>query len=238
MGSLFDAFCSSFANMWTPRQNLLIDEGCIAFKGCIHFKCYNSSKIDKYHLKTYKLVDSSNNYCCKFELYCGKEEQDTHKKTEFGITHDLVFRLLDGYLGAGYNVFMDNCYSSPILFYNLRLVGVSACGTSRNRVGLPPSFKTGKLKEKGDKLVSTLSSKLVAMKYFDRKPVLLISNRYTSKVTPTGKRHWKTKDVVQKPEMIVKYNKYMGGVDCNDQLLQYSGFNRRSLKWRKKYFLE
>ena len=31
------------------------------------FKCWNSSEIDKYHLKTYKLVDSSNNYCCKFE---------------------------------------------------------------------------------------------------------------------------------------------------------------------------
>ena len=30
------------------------------------------------------------------------------------------------------------------------------------------------------------------------------------------------------------YNKYMGRVDCNDQLLQYSAFNRRSLKWSVK----
>ena len=28
----------------------------------------------------------------------------------------------------------------------------------------------------------------------------------------------------------------MGGVDCNDQLLKYSVFNRRTLKWWKKVF--
>ena len=28
----------------------------------------------------------------------------------------------------------------------------------------------------------------------------------------------------------------MGGVDCNDQLLKYSAFNRRTLKWWKKVF--
>ena len=30
------------------------------------------------------------------------------------------------------------------------------------------------------------------------------------------------------------YDKYMGGVDSNDQLLQYSAYDRRSLKWWKK----
>ena len=32
------------------------------------------------------------------------------------------------------------------------------------------------------------------------------------------------------------YNKYMGGVDCNDQLLQYSAFSKRTIKWWKKVF--
>jgi len=30
-----------------------------------------SQKIDKYHIKTYKVVDSSNNYCLMFALYTG-----------------------------------------------------------------------------------------------------------------------------------------------------------------------
>ena len=71
IGFLFTSLKSSFTSHWTPRQHLAIDEGCIRFKGKIGFKCYNPKKIEKYHLKTYKLVDSSNNYCLRIELYVG-----------------------------------------------------------------------------------------------------------------------------------------------------------------------
>ena len=36
--------------------------------------------------------------------------------------------------------------------------------------------------------------------------------------------------------MMIKYNKYMGGVDANDQLLKYSHFSKRTIKWWKKVF--
>ena len=36
--------------------------------------------------------------------------------------------------------------------------------------------------------------------------------------------------------MMIQYNKYMSGVDANDQLLKYSHFSRRTLKWWKKVF--
>ena len=44
------------------------------------------------------------------------------------------------------------------------------------------------------------------------------------------------KEVVEKPHMMMQYNKYMGGVDANDQLLKYLLFSRRTLKWWKKVF--
>ena len=74
LGKLFTTLTHAFTNLFTPRQNLSIDEGCILFKGHIHL----------YHIKSYKVCDSSNNYCLVFDLYCGKEEEQ-EKLTEFGM---------------------------------------------------------------------------------------------------------------------------------------------------------
>ncbi len=39
-----------------------------------------------------------------------------------------------------------------------------------------------------------------------------------------------------KPEAIVQYNKYMGGVDRADQLLSYYGFGHRTVQWWRRAF--
>uniref|UniRef100_A0A2H1WKI8 SFRICE_040132 n=1 Tax=Spodoptera frugiperda TaxID=7108 RepID=A0A2H1WKI8_SPOFR len=40
--------------------------------------------------------------------------------------------------------------------------------------------------------------------------------------------------VVQKPEIIANYNKYMGGIDHQDQMLAYYSCERKCLRWYKK----
>ena len=74
------------------------------------------------------------------------------------------------------------------------------------------------------------------LKVFDRKAVTLMSTVYNSKNTDTGKKHFQTKEAIQKPLAMIKYNKYMGGVDANDQLLKYSHFSKRTIRWWKKVF--
>ena len=119
--------------MWIPRQNLSIDEGSIACKGHVSFKCYNPQKIDKYHIKSFKVIDSSNNYCLRFYLYVGQLNENVSK---FGKTHDLVFRMCSPYLGKNYVI--HNWCTSPVIFYNLRNAQTGACGTvKQNRIGLP-----------------------------------------------------------------------------------------------------
>ena len=76
-------------------------------------------------MKTFKLVDSTNNYCLKFELYVAIDEPST---SEFGKTHDLVVRLLQEYIGKSYIIFMDNFDSSPYLFYELKKIQTGAVG--------------------------------------------------------------------------------------------------------------
>ena len=80
----------------------------------------------------------------------------------------------------------------------------------------------------------TYSDKLVAIKLLDRKHVTLLSTAFNCALIDTGKKHWKTNEPVKKHYLVYQYNRYMGGVDCNDQLLKYSAFNRRTLKWWKK----
>ena len=82
----------------------------------------------------------------------------------------------------------------------------------------------------------TYSDKLVAIKFLDRKHVALLSTAFNCALTDTDKKHWETNEPVKKLNLVYQYNRYMGRVNCNDQLLKYSAFNRRTLKWWKKVF--
>ena len=41
-------------------------------------------------------------------------------------------------------------------------------------------------------------------------------------------------ELPHKPELISDYNKFMGGVDDNDQLLAYFAVGRKTMKWWKR----
>ena len=131
-----------FSTLWTPRQHISIDEGAVPFKGNIHFRVYNPNKPDKYGIKTFKLCDSTNGYCCSFDIYVGETGNQTVSK--HGKTYDLVMSLLENYKKQGY---MDNFYTSPYLFYNLKVLeGTGACATARPRKGLPIEIVKTKFK--------------------------------------------------------------------------------------------
>ena len=61
----------------------------IPFRGKVHFKVYNPDKPDKYGVKSYQLCDSSNGYCCKFEIYTGGNQDPPSAKGE---TYDPVLQ--------------------------------------------------------------------------------------------------------------------------------------------------
>ena len=218
--------------MWVPRQHLFIDDGANPFKGRVTFKCFNPSKPDKYHIKSFKIVDSSMNYYAVFDLYVGNQYEET--LSEFGATHDRVMKLMADNVGKNHILFMDNWYSSRYLFYNLRLQDTGATGTCRPRNGFPPGFMIMKLPKKVDCCAATYDDTIVSLRIHDRKVVTLMSTVYSTMEVITCKKHWQTKEDISKPESMDEYNKYMGGVDANDQLLKYSEFSSKTIKWWKK----
>lgn len=75
-------------------------------------------------------------------VYTGKTG---HQK---GVAYHVVMKLMEGLEVKGYNLFMDNCYSSPELFIDLENKKILACGTVRaGRKGLPGDIINIKSKE-------------------------------------------------------------------------------------------
>ena len=169
------------------------------------------------------------------------------------ITEAVVHRLLQGLENKGHHVFMDNFYSGPHLYKELKKKGFGACGTVRlNRKGMPAEWKGknekskngGTRKRKGTEILKKgemrsvdLKNGLLALQWRDKRVVNMISTIHNSDNVIKKRRTRQARDGqedIRKPKMIDEYNKYMGGVDKSDQFLSYYGFNHRTVKWWKR----
>lgn len=229
---VYDHFRQKFEELYSPGENIAIDEGMIAWRGNLSFRVYMPDKPDKFGVKLFMLCDSTNGYCSRFEMYHGSQETQSDK----GKIYDLVMRLINPYLGKGHKLYVDNYYTSPILFHDLFHRQTGACGTMRaNRKGVPADLKTVKLK-KGESVAMT-NGTLQLLKWKDKRDVHMCTTVHTAEfIDVPGRVDRTTGQAIQRPRCIVDYDKYMGAVDRCDQMISYPAFKRRTLKWWKKVF--
>ena len=65
------------------------------------------------------------------------------------VTYVIVMKLLGSLKKAGHLIYMDNYYTSPSLFVDMKLKGLGVCGTALvDRKGMPLEWKS-KAKGKG-----------------------------------------------------------------------------------------
>ena len=154
-----------------------------------------------------------------------------------GVTQAVVLSLVESFHHKGHHLYMDNLYTSPTLFAILSASG--ACGTLRtNRKGVPHSIKTSKL-SKGDVVTASTEGDMLFLKWKDKREVSLLTTIHDDS-SVLKERHSRLvsggTEEISKPYAIDQYNKFMGGVDQQDQFLSYYGFSRRTVKWWKKVF--
>ena len=122
-----------------------------------------------------------------------------------------------------HHVYFDNVFTSPNLLLQLREKGFKGTGTVRVNRLQGTSLKDTKQMEKMDRGSMDISSTsfLCAVRWVDNKVVTVLSN-YSSHEPLQTCKHYDRKEKnrlnVDQPNLIHKYNKYMGGVD------QLSGF--------------
>ena len=240
---MIDMMDRTFLQCYKSGRDLSFDEGCCPYKGRVKFRVYNPNKPAKFHLKLFEVSDARTGYCMGFEVYAGKKQtrcannarvldQSCNETTKVVVGLMDKCRLLD----KGHHVFMDNYYSSPELFEELHSRDTFAAGTVRSsRKHLPKAVTKTKLKKPGE-CIFRRNGALLCFKWREKKDVTMLTTIHEAVMVETGKtRRDGTK--IEKPEAVYYYCKKMGGVDLNDQLLNYYSFLRKSIKWSRKLLI-
>ena len=219
----YNAVTGAFHAVFTPFRQIAIDEALIRFYGRLSFRTYNPRKPAKYGMKAYKICDV-NGYTWKFRLYTGKT---AHTIVE------LVLSMMGTLLDKGYRLFCDNWYSSPALFSELFKRKTHACGTVRSNRRDMPNLKLERNVPRGTTIFKR-AKELLAMVWRDKRDVTMISTCHSDSFSATQKKDRETGEYIRKPDIVLDYNKYMGGVDLSDFLTAKYADMRKSLKWYKK----
>ena len=169
-----------------------------------------------------------------FNIYTGK--------TDEGVEHDLGFsivtKLCSMIYGKWHEVFFDNFFTSLPLIQTLFTNKTIPCGTLRSgRKEFPKEMYDKKSNNKLEQGASIFRNKgpITALTLMDNKVVNLVSTLDIPSGSATRPIKRRKKDgeqaAVQCPHIILGYNKYMGGVDRNDQMASYHAIKCKSKKW-------
>lgn len=225
-------FRSVFKNNYTPEVNVCIDESLLLWKGRLSWKVYIPSKRSRFGIKSYQICESSTGYIWDLFIYIGDQTVFDDNLKDLAYGEKTILQLIKPLLNKGYILTMDNYFSGLPLFNKLFDNYTEAIGTLRsNRKGIPQEMVEKKLK--AGESFHLYSQKYMLVKYKDKKDIYLISTIHTDrKMTVKSKGKF-----VDKPEVVVMYNKTMGGVDLSDsKLTSYNTTRKRMKKYYQKQF--
>jgi len=209
------------------------------------------------------LCDSVTGYILNIIVYTGQSEEDDSNGDKQPISMKTVMKLMKSYLDKGHYLFVDNYYTSPLLFRELFIRKTGACGTVKpNRRGMPnfPSLKKG---ETAVRFLMEDDLTALALKWCDKRDVHMLSSIHSNSFEEIkrikGKKEMATERKVmakkakkdnkgapnkgetvsseltlEKPHCISQYNKHMGYVDKVDMQLSFTDSNKKVMKWYKK----
>ena len=220
---------SLWQSSYSIDKNIVIDESICGFQGRLAFKQYLPMKSQKWGIKCYCLSDSVTGYTYNIIVYTGKNQT--------GTTNAIVKKLVEGLEYKNYHLFLDNYFVTIPLLQDLRGLGFGITGTVRkNRLKLCSGLKKlDQTMQKGESKFFTYDNFLLVF-WRDRRILTAISSVYG-----TGLKQMQSYDkikkefqIINKPNMIDSYSKYMHGVDKSDQVRSYYSFFRKTRKWWKK----
>ena len=157
------------------------------------------------------------------------------EQAELVMAAKVVLNISRPFQNTNCHLYFDNFFNSMVLLEELLKVGTYGCGTLRaNRY--PGPYKAGRSSIKlrrGEIRQLQKGNSLVTVWYDKRQVAILSTNCQPNETVKVQRRtkeppHIKDVDI---PAPISTYNKYMGGVDLNDQMRSYYPSGRPGKKW-------
>lgn len=222
---LINYFNDKMNHIYYPGKELSLDESMILWRGRLLFRQFMPNKRHKYGIKLYMLTEP-NGIIIKFAVYTGVFDNLGGK----GHAANVVLHLMEDKFNTGHSIYMDNFYNSYDLALQLLKKNTFCTGTLRgNRKNTPIDVVQSKLKV--GETISKYSNNVMIGKWKDKREVIYISSEFENDMVPTTNR--KGREII-KPLPIKNYNKYMSGIDRQDQMMSYYPITRKSIRWYKK----
>jgi hypothetical protein len=140
---LIEAIKTASQSVYSPGAKLSVDESMFAFSGPSDVSVFMGAKPHPWGHKVWMVADAVTFFACDFNLYAPRKDGP-----EVGLTQKVVLDLVSKYERTGRTVFMDNFYTSVMLFVRLYRLGILAAGTvGSNRKGVPPMIRKQKAKQ-------------------------------------------------------------------------------------------
>ena len=198
---------SNLKKQFNPGCALAIDEAMVACKGRSYMKQYLPSKPTKWGFKIWSIADSVTGYLCDIDIYTGKRANPSKN----GLGYDVVMKLGERYLGRYHHLYFDNLFSSLQLAQDLLKQKTYCCSTIRpNRIGLPEEIKKPGTLGRGDS-VKRQCGNITATVWHDKRDVRLLASNSQPVDSVVQRRVGGKKKDVACPEVVMEYNKNMGG---------------------------
>ena len=232
---VLDMVAENFLSSYNSNKECSIDEAMIAFKGRSSLKQYMPLKPIRRGFKVWVRADGITGFVSEFQVYLGKQGS-----VEEGLGARVVKDLTKGLANKNHHVYFDNYFTSLPLLTDLLADGIYGCGTIRsNRKWLPEDMSEAikSLKNRGDIQVRQCGELVVTL-WKDTKVVMMASTNAQPNKIEKVKRKLKTgeRKEVDCPNSVSLYNKYMGGVDRNDQTRNYYHVRTKCRKSYKYFF--
>lgn len=216
-----------------PFQDLCIDESLLLWKGRLSFKQFIPSERSRFGIKLFEACDCETGYILNFIIYTGQRTELDENVSDLGISGAVVTSFLKNYLDKNHILFVDNWYSSPLLFQFLHEKNTGACGTVKsNRKGMPEFRKKLNVGE----YETAQTKNMLAVKWLDKRFVHMLTTTFGANLKPSGKKNPKTGEEILKPDCVLHYNHKMGAVDKIDMQVSFVQCARKTLKCYKKVF--
>ncbi|GFT73445.1 piggyBac transposable element-derived protein 4 [Trichonephila clavipes] len=104
-----------FSEVYTPEQDICIDESLLLYKGRLSWTQYLPLKRARFGIKMFMLCESHSGYVWSIIIYVGKGTDVSDENKECSFSTQVVLTLSKPLLNKGYCLTMDNYYNSPEL---------------------------------------------------------------------------------------------------------------------------